>query len=235
MEPFNILKKIVIFQVIICSFEYPKNILYDIRKGQNVYSQTNSTVFRNDRILKGSKHELDVNYFYESVMSIASMKDEHEECGETQGEKYNEHIVKLRENNEKYRNKNKYKETEICEDDLDYTDIDNYVDDGQASEIDEITSVDDELLSVYDKRADVSNKRASIDGKGSDVSNKRASIDGKGSDVSNKRASIYNELAKVGNKRADVNDKKPSIDGKGADVSNKRASIDGKGADYIRF
>ncbi|CAD2095725.1 fam-b protein [Plasmodium vinckei] len=123
MGTFHILKKIVIFPVIICSLEYTKNILYNVKKGKHVYSQTSSINFRNDRILEGSRKEFDIDYFYESFVSIANLVDNDEECDETQPIPRDKNTQKVHNGTEEYRNKVKLKGPKNLKNDLDSGDI----------------------------------------------------------------------------------------------------------------
>ncbi|CAD2084030.1 fam-b protein [Plasmodium vinckei lentum] len=156
MGTFNILKKIVIFPVIICSLEYTKNILHDVRRGKHVHSQTSSINFRNHRILEGSKNQFDVNYFYESVMSVANLADNDEECGETQSAPRNKNTKKVHNGTKEHRNKVKLKGTKMLKNDVDcgdilscnYPDGDNIIDGGKETITDDILG-DLELTDDY--------------------------------------------------------------------------------------
>ncbi|VEV54529.1 fam-b protein [Plasmodium vinckei vinckei] len=123
MGTLYILKKVVIFPVIICSLEYTKNILYDVRGGKDVYSQTSSINFRNYRILKGSKKKFDVDYFYDSVVSLVHLEDSDEECDETKGVSDNENTKKVHTEIEKCPDHEKLKGTKMLKTNLDGTDI----------------------------------------------------------------------------------------------------------------
>ncbi|CAD2103430.1 fam-b protein [Plasmodium vinckei brucechwatti] len=63
--------KIVFFSIIICSFEYAPNELYFINGG-NIYLERNIINFKNNRILADAGKEFDLNYFYESTLSLAN-------------------------------------------------------------------------------------------------------------------------------------------------------------------
>ncbi|CAD2096541.1 fam-b protein [Plasmodium vinckei lentum] len=63
--------KFVFFSIIICSFEYAQNELYFINGG-NIYFERNIINFKNDRILANAGKEFDLNYFYESTVSLAN-------------------------------------------------------------------------------------------------------------------------------------------------------------------
>ncbi|CAD2092355.1 fam-b protein [Plasmodium vinckei brucechwatti] len=63
--------KIVFFSIIICSFEYAPNELYFIN-GRNIYLEKNIINFKNNRILADAGKEFDLNYFYESTLSLAN-------------------------------------------------------------------------------------------------------------------------------------------------------------------
>ncbi|CAD2112586.1 fam-b protein [Plasmodium vinckei petteri] len=63
--------KFVFFSIIICSFEYAQNELYFIN-GRNIYLERNIINFKNNRILAYAGKEFDLNYFYESTLSLAN-------------------------------------------------------------------------------------------------------------------------------------------------------------------
>ncbi|CAD2085874.1 fam-b protein [Plasmodium vinckei brucechwatti] len=63
--------KFVFFSIIICSFEYAQNELYFINGG-NIYLERNIINFKNNRILADAGKEFDLNYFYESTLSLAN-------------------------------------------------------------------------------------------------------------------------------------------------------------------
>ncbi|CAD2109180.1 fam-b protein [Plasmodium vinckei petteri] len=63
--------KFVFFSIIICSFEYAQNELYFIN-GRNIYLERNIINFKNNRILADAGKEFDLNYFYESTLSLAN-------------------------------------------------------------------------------------------------------------------------------------------------------------------
>ncbi|CAD2083900.1 fam-b protein [Plasmodium vinckei brucechwatti] len=156
MGAFHILKKIVIFPVIICSLEYTKNILYDVRRGKHVYSQTSSINFRNYRILEGSRKQFDVDYFYDSAVSIENLEDDDEEYGETQSIPRNKNTKQVYNGTEEYRKKMKNKGAEMLKNDLDCGDImscnypygNNIIDDNKVTITDD--NLDDlELTNDY--------------------------------------------------------------------------------------
>ncbi|CAD2099532.1 fam-b protein [Plasmodium vinckei brucechwatti] len=63
--------KFVFFPFIICFFEYAKKELYFINGG-NIYLERNIINFKNNRILADAGKEFDLNYFYESTLSLAN-------------------------------------------------------------------------------------------------------------------------------------------------------------------
>ncbi|SCM19291.1 fam-b protein [Plasmodium chabaudi chabaudi] len=155
MGPFHILKKILIFPVIICSLECSKNVLYDVKRGQNVYSQAGSINFRNNRILEGSRNKFDINYFYDSVVSIVDLKDGDEECGETQPSKWNKNKKTVCDNTEEYKDKMNLKGSTKLKKDLDCAYVmgcdcesSSIIDDEKVSVVEDIL---EELESAYDE------------------------------------------------------------------------------------
>ncbi|VEV58074.1 fam-b protein [Plasmodium vinckei vinckei] len=60
----------VFFSIIICSFEYGKNVLHFINES-NVYLERNIINLENNRILADANNKLDLNHFYESTLSLA--------------------------------------------------------------------------------------------------------------------------------------------------------------------
>ncbi|SCM19233.1 fam-b protein [Plasmodium chabaudi adami] len=157
MGAFHILKKILIFPVIICSLECSKNVLYDVKRGQNVYSQAGSINFRNNRILEGSRNNFDINYFYDSVMSIVDLKDGDEECGETQPSKRNKNKKTVRNNTEEYKDKMNLKGSKMVKKDWDCADTmgcdcessDNTMDDEKITIVEDLLE-DLESANGYD-------------------------------------------------------------------------------------
>ncbi|CAD2099504.1 fam-b protein [Plasmodium vinckei petteri] len=67
----NSIFKFVFFSIIICSFEYAQNELYFINE-RNIYIERNIINFKNNRILADAGKEFDLNYFYESTLSLAN-------------------------------------------------------------------------------------------------------------------------------------------------------------------
>ncbi|ETB56435.1 hypothetical protein YYC_05580 [Plasmodium yoelii 17X] len=72
----NILKY-VLFSIVICSFEYAKNVisvsieLYFVND-RGMYLERNVTNFRNNRILADADNQFDLNEFYQSILSLVN-------------------------------------------------------------------------------------------------------------------------------------------------------------------
>ncbi|EAA21136.1 fam-b protein [Plasmodium yoelii] len=93
--------KFVFFSIIICFFEYVKNELYYINE-RNIYHERNITNFRNNRILGDTDNRFDLNYYYESTLSLANQLNEYNDDDEEI--KYlrniiDSHVKKHKENN----------------------------------------------------------------------------------------------------------------------------------------
>ncbi|EAA16801.1 fam-b protein [Plasmodium yoelii] len=94
--------KFVFFSIIICFFEYVKNELYYINE-RNIYHERNITNFRNNRILGDTDNRFDLNYFYESTLSLANQLNEYNDDDDEEI-KYlrniiDSHVKKHKENN----------------------------------------------------------------------------------------------------------------------------------------
>ncbi|CXH97320.1 fam-b protein [Plasmodium berghei] len=94
MKKSNIFNKILLLAIIICSLEYHQNELYNINE-INIYPQRNAINFGNGRILAYTKKPIDLNYFYESVLTLN---------GQTEDEYSDEEILNLQDIDKSYIN-----------------------------------------------------------------------------------------------------------------------------------
>ncbi|KEG02414.1 fam-b protein [Plasmodium vinckei vinckei] len=91
----------VFFSIIICSFEYGKNILHFINE-RNVYLERNIINLENNRILADGDKQFDLNHFYESTLSLVSQLNDHNDDDEVIKKIQNiidSHINKHKESN----------------------------------------------------------------------------------------------------------------------------------------
>ncbi|CAD2110851.1 fam-b protein [Plasmodium vinckei] len=93
--------KFVFFSIIICSFEYAKNELYYANE-TSIHHERNLINFRNNRILTDADEHFDLNYFYESIVSLADQlndrKDVDKDIKKTRNI-INSHIKEYKESN----------------------------------------------------------------------------------------------------------------------------------------
>ncbi|SCL92937.1 fam-b protein [Plasmodium chabaudi chabaudi] len=68
----------VFFSIIICSFEYAKNILHFINES-NVYLERNIINLENNRILANADNQFDLNNFYESTLTLADQFNDYKD------------------------------------------------------------------------------------------------------------------------------------------------------------
>ncbi|EUD69907.1 hypothetical protein YYG_04781 [Plasmodium vinckei petteri] len=59
--------KLVLFSIIICSFEYSKKVRIILYKRENIYLERNIINFRNNRILTDADNQFDLYDFYQST------------------------------------------------------------------------------------------------------------------------------------------------------------------------
>ncbi|CAD2099558.1 fam-b protein [Plasmodium vinckei lentum] len=93
--------KLVLFSIIICSYEYAQNELYFINE-TNKYLEKNIINFRNNRVLAYADNLFDLNNFYESTFNLANQFND---CNDNDEEIINlrnaidSHIKNHKENN----------------------------------------------------------------------------------------------------------------------------------------